>query len=65
MLEVGQDGLENHYENDSDFLILPDTSEYHFEDFTKDVELVKLGYQATIEVMPELKASYLEFIKTG
>ena len=65
VLEVGQDGLENHYENDSDFLILPDTSEYHFEDFTKDVELVKLGYQATIEVMPELKASYLEFIKTG
>ena len=64
-LEVGQNGLENHYENDSDFLILPDTSEYQFEDFTRDVELVKLGYQSTIEVMPELKASYLEFIKTG
>jgi hypothetical protein len=44
---------------------LPDTSEYQFEDFTRDVELVKLGYQSTIEVMPELKASYLEFIKTG
>ena len=52
-------------ENDSDFLILPDTSEYLFEDFSKDVELLKLGYQATINVMPELKASYLEFIEKG
>ncbi len=65
VLEVGQNGLENAYENNSDFLILPDTSEYQFEDFTKDVELVKLGYQATLEVMPELKASYLEFVEAG
>ncbi len=65
VLEVGQDGLEKYYENDSDFLILPDTSEYQFEDFTKDLELLKLGYQATIDVMPELKASYLEFITNG
>ncbi len=65
VLEVGQNGLENDYENDSDFLILPDTSEYLFEDFTKDLELLKLGYQATIDVMPELKASYLEFVEKG
>ncbi len=63
VLEVGQHGLENVYEKNSDFLILPDTSEYQFEDFSKDIELLKLGYDTTIELMPELKASYLAFLE--
>ncbi len=63
VLEVGQHGLEKSYEKNSDFLILPDTSAYQFEDFSKDLELMKLGYDTTIELMPELKASYLAFLE--
>lgn len=63
VLEVGQHGLEKSYEKNSDFLILPDTSAYLFEDFSKDLELMQVGYKTTIELMPELKASYLAFLE--
>ena len=62
MLEVGQDGLEKLYEEESDFVISPDTSNFLFEDFTKGKELFDVGYNATMEVMPELKVSYDNFL---
>ena len=64
VLEVGQNGLEKLYEKESDFYILPDTSDFQFEDFTRNKELFDVGYNAAMEVMPELKANYQEFINS-
>ncbi len=63
VLEVTQNSLEKRYEEESDFVILPDTSAFSFEDFSKAKELCEIGYNAAMEVMPELKANYNDFIK--
>ncbi len=63
VLEIRSNGLEKTYKNHSDFLIQPDASQYPFDDFTYGEELFKIGFDATMEVMPELKQCYAEFLR--
>ena len=63
VLEVAQNSLEKRYEEESDFVILPDTSAFAFEDFSKAEQLCEIGYDEAMKVMPELKASYNDFIE--
>jgi NTE family protein len=63
VLNVSARELAKLHMSESDFLIAPDTSTYSFEDFTRGNELFEIGYNATQEVMPELKQSYENFIE--
>lgn len=63
VLEIRGNGLEKTYKDHSDLLIQPDASQYPFDDFTYGKELFKIGYDATMEVMPELKQRYDSFLE--
>lgn len=63
VLEIRGNGLEKTFKDHSDFLIQPDASQYPFDDFTHGKELFKIGYDATMQIMPELKQRYVEFLE--
>lgn len=63
VLEIRGNGLEKTYKNHSDFLIQPNGSEYPFDDFTHGKALFKIGYDAAMDVMPELKQRYADFVE--
>lgn len=63
VLDVSARELAKLHMTESDFLIAPDTSSCLFEDFTRGKDLFEIGYRAALEVMPELKKSYEDFIE--
>ena len=62
VLDVSHRGLGKLHSSESDYFIVPDTSEYPFDDFTRGRELFKIGYDATIAVMDDLKTKCESFI---
>lgn len=52
--EVQMCNLASIHAAESDFLITPPTSQFAFEDFTAGKELFEVGYQATVDAIPEL-----------
>ena len=58
VLEVSYQSLSTLHMTDSDFLIKPNTSSCAFEDFTAGSRLFEIGYEAAMNVMPDLKQNY-------
>jgi len=65
VLEMREHGLVENSKNHKDFIIQPDVSLYPFDDFSFGKELFEIGYNAAMEVMPELLQAYHDHIEGG